>query len=115
MHETSLVQFTLNAVEQRALTSGISHVSKIHLVIGDVRGALSNLMQGAFRHLILHRPLFEGAKLEIETRSVVLQCNVCGKVFDVTDFHDVKCPVCGERFYKMLQGNEMYIEYFEGE
>ena len=43
MHETSLIQYTLDAVERRALAMGIRHVKRVYLVVGDLRGALPEI------------------------------------------------------------------------
>ena len=115
MHETSLIQFTLDAVERRAMQLGMRHVKSIHLVVGDMRGALPNLLQHGFAILTSRRPLFAGAVLEVETRSVVLQCRCCGCRFTVEEFHNITCPDCGAPEYAVAQGNELLIESFEGE
>ena len=115
MHETSLIQYTLDAVERRALVMGIRHVKRIYLVVGDMRGALPDLMQCGFKILTRSRPLFSGAELEIEERSVVLRCSRCGKEYPAEEFHGVTCPDCGAPEYSLIQGNELYIDSFEGE
>lgn len=51
MHETSLIKFTLEAVERRARELGIRHVSDIYLVVGELRGAIPEQMQAAFQIL----------------------------------------------------------------
>ena len=73
MHETSLIQYTLDAVERRALVMGIHHVKRIYLIVGDLRGALPELMQYGIQILTRNRPLFSGVVLEIENRAVVLR------------------------------------------
>lgn len=115
MHETSLIQYTLDAVEQKSLAMGISHVRSIHLVIGEMRGALPNLMQHAFKILCRSRPLFFDATLEIVECPVVLQCNTCKREYTIVEFHGVTCPDCCAPDYSVVEGNELYIDFFEGE
>ena len=115
MHETSLIQYTLDAVERRALVMGICHVKRVYLVVGDMRGALPDLMQYGFRILTRSRPLFSDAVLEIESKNVVLRCSCCGREYSVEEFHGVTCPDCGAPDYTVVQGNELYIDSFEGE
>ena len=115
MHETSLIDFTLNAVENKCLQLGIRHVKSVRLVVGDLRGALPELMQEALSILTYTRPLFHGAVLEIESRAVVLCCRKCGKRFTPEDFHAVTCPQCGAGTYTVAEGNELYIDSFEGD
>lgn len=115
MHETSLVQFTLNAVEHRAAGLGITRVKSIQLVTGELRGALPNLMQAAFRTLKRNRPIFEDAVLEMKVTPVILKCRNCGTEYQKEDFHDVRCPKCGITNFEIISGSELYIESFEGE
>lgn len=115
MHETSLIQYTLNAVEQKALTMSICHVCSIRLVIGGMRGALPNLMQHAFKMLCRSRPLFFDAALDIIECPVVLQCNDCNNKYTIVEFHAITCPDCWGTEYTVVQGNELYIDSFEGE
>ena len=115
MHETSLIQYTLDAVERRALVMGIRHVKRVCLVVGDLRGALPDLMQYGFKILARSRPLFSDAVLEIESKNVVLRCSRCGREYSVEEFHGVTCPDCGAPDYTVVQGNELYIDSFEGE
>lgn len=115
MHETSLVRFTLNAVEHKAAELGIAHVKSIRLITGELRGALPELMQEAFRILKRNRPVFEDAELEMIVKPVVLRCRECDTEYQKADFHDVRCPSCGETDFEIISGSELYIDSFEGE
>lgn len=115
MHETSLIQYTMDAVERRASQLNIHRIKSIHLVVGGMRGALPNLMQEAFGILSHSQPLFHHAILEIEEKPVILRCSSCGNQYTSEEFHAVHCPICGAREYKILTGNELYIDYFEGD
>ena len=115
MHETSLIQYTLNAVEAQAIRMCLHHVRSIRIVVGEMRGAVPELMQYGFRILCRKRPLFSGAVLEIETREIRLKCGRCGGVYHVDDFHEVVCPDCGASDYRLVEGDELYIDSFEGE
>lgn len=110
-----MVQYAMDAVERRALGLGIRHVRGVYLVVGEMRGALPELMEYGFRVLSRSRPLFFGAALHMETRGVEVCCNRCGRRYGVQEFHDVSCPDCGGREYTLVQGNELYIDSFEGE
>lgn len=115
MHETALIQYTLDAVERQAMQLRIRQVKSIKIVVGDLRGALPDLMQHGFRILTAKRPLFHGTVLEIEHREVVLKCRQCRQEYRVREFHDVSCPCCGTQEYTIARGNELYIDSFEGE
>lgn len=115
MHETSLIRYTLDAVEAQAIRMRLHHVRSIRIVVGDMRGAVPELMQYGFQILCRNRPLFSGAVLEIETREIQLECKQCGRRFHVDDFHAVECPDCGSGGYHLVKGDELYIDSFEGE
>ena len=115
MHESSLVQFTLNAVEHKAAEVGIKRVRVIHLVLGELRGALPELMQESFRLLKRRRPIFQDAVLDMAVRPVILKCRDCRTEYQKEDFHDVRCPNCGETNFEIISGSELYIDSFEGE
>ena len=93
----------------------IERVSLIHLTCGKMRGAIPQLMNEAFRLLTYDRPMFRGAKLEIEETPIVLSCKDCRCSFQVDEFHNVTCPECGSGSYDIVSGEELRIDYFEGE
>lgn len=113
MHETSLIQFTLDAVEKRSMELGIRQVKTITLVVGEARGVVPELMQKAFRLLRRRNPLFQEAALEIEYRQIQLQCEACGTEYGSADIAKAVCPGCGSNRFRILQGKELYIESFE--
>lgn len=115
MHETSLVEFALNAVEKKAEAMGIAQIKTIHITVGAMRGAIPMLMQKAFEIMIQKRPMFTGAALEIDETAVTLRCEKCGRCFECLEFHNIACPECGAAEYEILRGNELRIDYFEGE
>ena len=115
MHETSLIEFTLNAVENKALAMGIDKVTSIHLVIGELRGALPDLMDRAFTFLTDKRPLFHGCSLDIKTVPAVLSCRKCGKTYKADHLYKITCPDCGSPEYDIVSGNELFIDSFDAE
>ena len=115
MHETSLIEFTLNAVESRALSMDIGRVTAIHLVIGELRGALPDLMERAFVFLSGKRPLFHGCRLDIKTVPAVLRCRNCGKEYGIEHLYGAECPGCGSPEYEIVSGNELLIDSFDAE
>ena len=120
MHETSLIQFTLDAVAREARTHGIKHVSDILLIVGELKGALPDQMEYAFRILTAHGGedgMFAGTKLEIEYRPALLMCRDCGHSFPVTveTLASAVCPHCGSSAHKIISGNELLIDSFRGE
>ena len=119
MHETSLIQFTLDAVARQARAHGIRRVSDILLIIGELRGAIPDQMEYAFRILTASESeggMFAGTKLDIEYRPALLQCCDCGHRFPVTveTLASAACPYCGSSTYQIISGNELLIDSFRG-
>ena len=120
MHETSLIQFTLNAVERKACDLGIMHVSDILLIVGELKGAVPDQMDYAFRILTAGEKedgLFSETKLDIEYRPALLQCSECGCSYPVTidTLATAACPRCGSIAHQIISGNELTIDSFRGE
>ncbi|MBQ0078919.1 MAG: hydrogenase maturation nickel metallochaperone HypA [Eubacterium sp.] len=115
MHESSLVEFTLNAVEDKAASMNIKKVTLIHLTCGKMRGAIPQLMNEAFRLLTPARPMFHGAVLEMEETPIIAKCRACNSQHEIEEFHDITCPACGGKEYDIISGEELRIDYFEGE
>ena len=117
MHEMSLISFTLDAVEQAAKAHGIRRVTEIRIVVGELRMALDDQLQTAFRLLTGDRPLFEGAELHIEKRPLCLRCTACGEIYpsSIPRIGRDICPACGSEEFAIESGRELYIDSFEGD
>ncbi len=126
MHETSLIKFTLEAVERRARELGIRHVSDIYLVVGELRGAIPEQMQAAFQILTSadqspapasNTGLFAGTRLSIDYRPILLRCRACGHLFPATleTYPEASCSSCGDPSPEIISGNELLIDSFRGE
>lgn len=113
MHEFSLIQSVLNMVEEKAKDFGLVRVTKVKLVVGKMTMAMPDALQFAFRALG-QGTLAEGAELEIEEREVRLHCPTCELEF-CPDLPRLTCPRCGHPTPKIVQGRELYLDYFEGE
>ncbi len=92
MHETSLIDYALNAVEARAAQMGIQEVSEVGLVVGKAK-AVPGLMEKAFQIIRLKHPMCREAKLHLDVREIRMQCAACGREFEVKDvMGDFQCP-----------------------
>ena len=80
MHETSLIDYALNAVEARAAQMGIQEVSEVGLVVGKAK-AVPGLMEKAFQIIRLKHPMCREAKLHLDVREIRMQCAACGREF----------------------------------
>lgn len=113
MHELSLVEYSLNAVERRAAEMNIKRVAEVGLVVGKL-SVVPAAMEKAFAILKTQRPMFEDASLHLEVRNIRLRCRDCGCEFSSSDvFSFSVCPECGSPSHELLAGNELYIDYFK--
>ncbi|HWP95670.1 MAG TPA: hydrogenase maturation nickel metallochaperone HypA [Syntrophomonadaceae bacterium] len=114
MHELSLMQSVMDTVRDGAQNNNIIRVKKIKLVIGKLSQALPDSLQFAFEALSSDS-LFQGAVLEIEERSIKGHCQACGSQFSIQDDYCFICPVCQGFHVDVIEGRELFIDYFEGD
>lgn len=112
MHETSLVEFALSAVESRAKAMGIEKIKEVGLVIGRL-SAVEEQMEMAFRIIRQKHPMCIEAELHLDMREIRLRCKDCGCEYDSPDvFSCFTCPDCGSEKYDILSGKELQVDYF---
>ena len=112
MHETSLIDFALNAVEVKAVQLGIQEISEVGLVVGKAK-AVPTLLEKAFQIIRVKHPLCADARLHLDMREIRMRCNACGTEYEVADvMSDDCCPACGCKEGQMISGNELLVEYF---
>jgi len=114
MHELSIMESVLNMVEESIKQSNISKVNKIKLVIGKLSMVLPDSLQFCFQSLS-HDELFKDAILEIEQKGIIVRCTKCEQQFVPIDFCCYICPECGAKEMEIIQGRELYLDYYEGE
>lgn len=113
MHEFSMVNALMETVLKSAEENDISKVTKVKLIIGELHGALPDLLTFAFETLS-QDTVCSGAELEIEIRKLALQCVACGHTFAEEKLPKV-CPVCGGYDLKIVAGRELHLDYYEGD
>ena len=112
MHETSLIDYALRAVEARAAQLGIEEVAEVGLIVGRAK-AVPLLLEKAFQIIRMKHPMCREASLHLEMKNIRMQCLACGSEFDVDDvMGDYRCPSCGSEETRMISGNELTVDYF---
>lgn len=114
MHELSLIQGVIDTVQQSAAEQGIIRISKVKVVVGKLTMVLPDSLNFAFEALKPHTPL-QHASLVIEQRDAVCSCGECRQSFTMDDFYRLTCPRCGGHDIQVQGGDELYIDYYEGE
>ncbi|MCE5284587.1 MAG: hydrogenase maturation nickel metallochaperone HypA [Pelosinus sp.] len=113
MHELTLVQSMITKISESAAIQGIQHISRINLVNGKFSGANTEALLLAFS-LFKDIPLFKNAALEIEEPEIIAMCNSCHKEF-IVEAYLFRCAYCSQNNVKIASGQELYINYYEGE
>ena len=114
MHEGGILKHALELVSAAAEEEHIHHVTEIKLVCGERRAILPESMQLLFCAFAKRSSLFKDCKLVLETREIVLKCNDCGRQFH-NDVTNCVCIYCQDSHVSIVQGDELYIDYFSGE
>ena len=113
MHELALVRGILEAVLEQAETYQIKKIEKVKIVVGEMTSAMPEALQFAFEVLSRDTSARE-AVLEIENRPVKLICRDCHLVFTPEGLK-YSCPQCISSRTEIMEGRELFVEYFEGE
>ena len=114
MHELSIMQSVLEVVRENAECSNIGKVNKLKLVIGKSTMIMPDSLQFCFEALS-QDDLFRGAVLEIEEKETIINCLNCKERFIQEEDYCFLCPGCGSNQVEIIQGREMYIDYYEGD
>jgi len=109
MHELSIAQEIILAVEQEALKRHLTTVAEIKLKIGALAGVDPESLNFGFEASTLGTPL-EKTKLNIEWINVKGKCRTCGRSISIDDLIFL-CPNCDSADIEILQGEELDIEY----
>ncbi|MFY9119893.1 MAG: hydrogenase maturation nickel metallochaperone HypA [Syntrophomonadaceae bacterium] len=114
MHELSLMQNVLQTVELSAEQHHICRINKVKLVIGQLTMALPDSLLFAFEAL---KPgtIFANASLVVEEQKARCQCRRCRQEFELDEFYGLVCPQCGNIDIQVQGGDEMYVDFYEGE
>ena len=113
MHELALIESLVAMVIESARENGIRRVARVGLVVGEAYGALPEALAFAFSCLTPDTPL-DGAELKMEIRPLRMRCPACGADFSPPGWRPV-CPQCGVGPPEVIQGRELYLDYFEGD
>ena len=68
MHELGIVYHIIRDVENVARANGVSRVSSVTLLLGEVSGVVPDLLLDAWRWAADKKPIAQGAELIVEPR-----------------------------------------------
>ena len=108
MHELSVVQSMMKIVENFAKNK---EVTKIVVKIGKMSGIEPYFLKESF-DFFKENTICKNAEMEIIETDIKIKCFECGKENKIKGF-DFHCPECGSEKTKIIEGEEMHIEYIE--
>jgi hydrogenase nickel incorporation protein HypA/HybF len=111
MHELSIMESVIGAVELEAIKHGNCSIKKIKLRIGAFTGVVKESLEFCFDAL-KSNTLAASSELEIETIPLQLKCQTCEKISVPTTEINFLCPYCSQPT-AIISGREMQIEYIE--
>lgn len=112
MHELGIVYHIIRDVENVARANGVSRVSSVTLLLGEVSGVVPDLLLDAWRWAADKKPITEGSELIVEPVEAVTHCEACDRDYATVE-HGKTCPYCGSGGTYLLQGQEVMIKQIE--
>jgi hydrogenase nickel incorporation protein HypA/HybF len=108
LHELSIAQSIVDAVEARATECNAARVKGVRLRIGEASGIVTDSLTFCFEMLTSLDPTLTGAQLLIDSVPHRARCRHCAKDFSVINFV-AQCPTCQEWSSEIVSGNELQI------
>jgi hydrogenase nickel incorporation protein HypA/HybF len=112
MHELSIAQSIVEAVEAKATECNATHVKGVRLKIGEANSIVTGSLTFCFEMLTSLEPTLAGAQLLIDTVPHRAHCRHCNKEFAIVNFV-AQCPTCQEWSSEVVSGNELQIVEME--
>lgn len=111
MHEMSLCESLLKAMEESAVANDFSKVLKVRLEIGRFAGVEPEALRFGF-DVVTRGSLADGAELVILDAPGQAWCFDCGQNVEIDD-RLAPCPACGGTKLQATGGDQMTIKDLE--
>lgn len=113
MHELGIIQNIITIIEEIARKEGLSRITKVVLLVGELRQIVPHAMHFAF-DAATKDTMAEKAALELETIALRVRCRACGRESGVENNVFI-CAHCGDSSLDVIEGEELIIKHIEGE
>jgi len=117
MHELSIAESLIKIIGEEMTKHGLKKLLMVKIVYGQISAIVPEALETAFEVLTVGTP-FEGARVEVEVKPMVVRCRQCGEEFSPAHEERIlmPCPKCGtELGHEIISGRELYIEHIEAE
>ena len=113
MHELSLIAGLFEVLEEKAREAGAARVASVTLRVGEMSGAVPELLTSAFE-AYKKGTIADRAALKINLVPVRPRCRSCGGSSWREEAGFV-CAACGSRDLEVVEGRELLLERLEVE
>ena len=107
MHELSVCQALIEQVAALAAEHKADAVEKVTVTLGPLSGVEATLLQRAYP-LACAGTIAESSELIIESATIKVFCNTCGRESEATA-NRLVCAVCGDWHTRLINGDEMLL------
>ncbi|MCF8029926.1 MAG: hydrogenase maturation nickel metallochaperone HypA [Desulfohalobiaceae bacterium] len=119
MHEMSVAQSLIHIIQSEMDKNAVTSLQTVKVKAGRINAIVPEALETAF-HTLTQGTTMQGARLELETVPLELECGSCGTRFiSATEdplFLHSECPQCGwELGHRVVKGRELFIEYIEAD
>lgn len=108
MHELSIAQSIVEAVDERATACNATRVKSVRLKIGEASGIVTDSLTFCFDMIASLEPKLANAQLVIETIPHRAHCRHCAHEFSVVNYI-AQCPTCQQWSSDITSGTELQI------
>ncbi len=111
MHELAVTEYVFNLVKKQADANNVSHVDKIHLLIGDQCDYVPEIIK-EYLQVMSEGTCLYGAKVDATIKESTVSCIECGANFTRHEFKDC-CPKCGSSKLKLNRCTDFIVKNIE--
>ncbi len=108
MHELSYINKIIRLALESAEENRIDKVSTVEIEVGEMTGALPELLEKAYAECIPNTLLSE-SKLIIKPVPVTAVCDQCGATYHPSKENDYRCPKCNSVKSHITAGREVTL------
>ncbi len=113
MHELPVTESILEIALKHAQKAGAQRITALHLVIGQMASIVDDSVQ-FYWDFVSKDTLAEGARLTFRRIPTEFQCQDCQKRY-APDGSRLACPQCGSNRFKIVAGEEFFLEAIDVE
>jgi hydrogenase nickel incorporation protein HypA/HybF len=132
VHEFALADAVVTAALDAARTSGIDHIERIVISVGELQAIERDLFEFSLTQVIPPRePALAGTEFVVEDEAAAFKCRVCGRGFARPEVESeeageavhfvpelahafVRCPDCRSPDFEIVAGRGVTLQRIEG-